>query len=327
MATTPASPPIDHPNLLLAVGRLRRMQWIWAVLFAGLGGLALASTGIGQPFLPMTWITIAAILVAGPQPIYLSLAAVAWAFSLIFLVPGIPQTLGADPITLLLGGGPVEVIALAVVRLVLLITAWNQFLLYRLLYGTQQAAGLGQTPAQSGQILIAMLARERFYATQVRPDRRLPQDDQRADLAGRRGVRAPAELFRVVADLNDAHHFPVLVAEKGQRPQSLSLILARLEGPHGRIGDDAFVGDTLDLCELTLFEPAEVAEIEPQASVLDERTRLLYVLTQHLPERPVQQVGACVTLADSFPPGRIDPRIGILPDLYEALRHHGPMAV
>ncbi|MBF8255964.1 MAG: hypothetical protein HW375_871 [Anaerolineales bacterium] len=130
MATTPASPPIDHPNLLLAVGRLRRMQWVWAVLFAGLGGLALASTGIGRPFLPMTWITIAAILVAGPQPIYLSLAAVAWGFSLIFLVPGIPETLGADPI------------ALAVVRLVLLITAWNQFLLYRLLYGTQQAAGL-----------------------------------------------------------------------------------------------------------------------------------------------------------------------------------------
>jgi len=142
MATPSASPPIDNPNLLLAVGRLRRMQWVWAVLFAGLGGLALASTGIGQPFLPMTWITIAALLVAGPQPITLSLAAVAWGFSLIFLVPGIPRTLGADPITLLLGGGPVEVIALAVVRLVLLITAWNQFLLYRPLYGTRQAAGL-----------------------------------------------------------------------------------------------------------------------------------------------------------------------------------------
>jgi hypothetical protein len=77
MATVPASPPLDHPNLLLAVGRLRRFQWVWAVLFAGLGGLALASSGIRQPFLPLTWITIAAILVAGPQPIS-CLVAVAW---------------------------------------------------------------------------------------------------------------------------------------------------------------------------------------------------------------------------------------------------------
>jgi hypothetical protein len=142
MTTAHLSPPIDHPNLLLAVGRLRRTQWVWAVLFAGLGGLALASTGIQQPFLPMTWITIAAILVSGAQPVYLSLVAVAWGFSLIFLIPGISQTIGADPITRLLGGGPVEVMALAVVRLVLLVTAWNQFLFYRLLYGTQQAAGL-----------------------------------------------------------------------------------------------------------------------------------------------------------------------------------------
>ena len=142
MATDPTSSPIDHPNLLLAIVRLRRTQWVWAVLFAGLGGLGLASTGIEQPFLPMTWITTAAILVAGPQPIYLSLAAVAWGFSLIFLVPGIPQALGADPITRLLGGGPVEVMTLAIVRLVLLAMAWNQFMFYRLLYGTRQAAGL-----------------------------------------------------------------------------------------------------------------------------------------------------------------------------------------
>jgi hypothetical protein len=142
MATTPASPLVDHPNLLLAVGRLRRTHWVWAVLFAGLGGLALGSSGIEQPFLPMTWITIAAIQVAGPQPIHLALVAVAWGFSLVFLVPGIPQSLGADPITRLLGGGPVETMALAVVRMLLLVMAWNQFLFYRLLYGTQHAAGL-----------------------------------------------------------------------------------------------------------------------------------------------------------------------------------------
>jgi hypothetical protein len=126
----------------MAVGRLRRMQWVWAALLAGLGGLALADTGLKQPFLPLTWITIAALLAAGPQPLYLALVAVAWGFSLIFLIPGIAQTLGSDPITRLLGEGVVEGAAVAVVRVILLITAWNQFLFYRLLYGTQGAAGL-----------------------------------------------------------------------------------------------------------------------------------------------------------------------------------------
>jgi hypothetical protein len=137
-----AAAPVDHPNLILAVGRLRRLQWIWALLFAGLGGLALASTRFTEPFLPLTWITIAALLVPTPQPIFLSLVAVAWGFSLIFLVPGIAQTLGTDPITRLLGSGAVEIAASAIVRLILLVTAWNQFLFYRLLYGTQGAAGL-----------------------------------------------------------------------------------------------------------------------------------------------------------------------------------------
>jgi len=142
MSSSPTMAPADHPNLTLAVARLRRMQWIWAVLFAGLGGLSLAAGGLPQPIVAVTWICIAAILVAGPQPIYLSLVAVAWGFSLVFLLPGFASAVGAEPITRLLGGGPVEVAAMAIVRVVLLVTSWNQFLFYRLLYGTRGAAGL-----------------------------------------------------------------------------------------------------------------------------------------------------------------------------------------
>lgn len=138
----PSSAPVDHPNLRLALGRLRRLQWLWAALFAGLGALALASTGFAEPFLPLTWIVIAVLLVPRPQPITLSLVAVAWGFSLVFLVPGIAQTIGADPVTRLLGGGAVEIAALAIVRVIFLITAWNQFMFYRLLYGTRGADGL-----------------------------------------------------------------------------------------------------------------------------------------------------------------------------------------
>ena len=142
MTSASSAPPVDHPNLQVAVSRLRRMQWVWAVLFALLGGLALASTGPTQPLFPLTWLTIAAILAIGPQPIYLALVAVAWGLSLIFLIPGISQALGTDPITRLLGGGLAETAAAAIVRVILLVMAWNQFLLYRLLYGTQGAAGL-----------------------------------------------------------------------------------------------------------------------------------------------------------------------------------------
>lgn len=149
----PSPAAVDHPNLLLAVGRLRRLQWLWAVLFAGLGGLALASTGLRQPFLPLTWITIAALLATKPQPIYLSLVAVAWGFSMIFLVPGVAQTLGTDPVTRLFSGGAIEILALTLVRLLLLVTAWNQFLFYRMLYGTEGAAGLNPSLAPIPPVL------------------------------------------------------------------------------------------------------------------------------------------------------------------------------
>ena len=132
--------PADHPNLLVAVERLRRIQWVWAAVFALLGALALAAPA--QPFLPLTWAAIAVLLAIRPQPIFLSLVAVAWGLSLIFLVPGLPEAIGSDPVNRIFAGGPVEIVALAIVRLVLLITAWNQFLLFRLLYGTEEATGL-----------------------------------------------------------------------------------------------------------------------------------------------------------------------------------------
>ena len=140
MGSIPA--PADHPNLLLAVGRLRRLQWLWAILFGALGGLALASGGLRQPLLPLAWITIAILLVIRPEPLILALVAAAWGLSMIFLIPGAQLVLGGDPISRLLSTGVLETVAMAVVRILLLISAWNQFLFYRLLYGTEGAAGL-----------------------------------------------------------------------------------------------------------------------------------------------------------------------------------------
>ncbi len=105
----------------------------------------MAATRGTHPMLPLTWLAIAALLVGRPQPVVLGLVAVAWGFSMVFLIPGIQLVLGGDPLALLLSGSWVETLAQAIVRVLLLITAWNQFLFYRLLYGTQAATGLDPT--------------------------------------------------------------------------------------------------------------------------------------------------------------------------------------
>lgn len=165
MSLPPAPIPADHPNLALAVGRLRRLQWLWAALCATLGALALAGVGLRQPILGIVWITIAGLLAWRVQPILLALLAVAWGFSMILLVPGVQDLLGADPISRLFGGSTIEVLVLALVRILLLVTAWNQFLFYRMLYGTSGAAGLDESlPAIPAVIpnpsdIVAHLAR------------------------------------------------------------------------------------------------------------------------------------------------------------------------
>lgn len=151
--TAPPAAAADHPNLLQAVGRLRRLQWLWAALFAALGGLTLAATRGTWPMLPLIWLAIAALLAGGPQPLALALVAVAWGTSMIFLVPGVQAVLGGDPITSLLSGGAVEVAAQAIVRFLLLVTAWNQFLFYRMLYGTSAASGLDARLAPIPEVL------------------------------------------------------------------------------------------------------------------------------------------------------------------------------
>jgi len=153
VASAPSAPTIDHPNLLLAVGRLRRLQVAWAILFAGLGGLALASGGLTQPMVPLTWIIIAVLLLSRPEPLFLALVSAAWGLSMIFLVPGARLVLGGDPISRIFATDVAETLAMAVVRLVLLIAAWNQFLFYRLLYGTEGAAGLDPSLAPVPPVL------------------------------------------------------------------------------------------------------------------------------------------------------------------------------
>lgn len=139
----PATLSPADPNLQAAVGRLRRTQWAWAALLAALAALALASAPSGvHPLSALPWAAAAVLLALGPQPALLALVALLWALSLAALTPAARAALGPDPLGLIFGGGGIELVALAGVRLLLAVAAWNQFLFYRMLYGTAQASGL-----------------------------------------------------------------------------------------------------------------------------------------------------------------------------------------
>lgn len=137
----PRDLPKETPNLKLAVTRLRRTLWVWAALMSGMGLLTLYSNP-GHPFEAFPWLVAGALMTFGTQPAYLALSAFQWGVSLTSFVPGVRYAFGADPLVAPPDVGPVGLVGLALVRLVFLVTAWNQFLLYRLLYGTQGAAGL-----------------------------------------------------------------------------------------------------------------------------------------------------------------------------------------
>jgi hypothetical protein len=134
--------PPDHPNLLHAAQRLRRILLAWALLFLAMSVLtALAQAG-RSAVSSLVWLGAAVLLTLSPQPAYLGLVTVLWGFSLVGLSPEINRILALDPIGLLLNPGTTEQVALAVVRVVLLVMAWNQFLFYRMLYGTEGSTGL-----------------------------------------------------------------------------------------------------------------------------------------------------------------------------------------
>ncbi len=131
-----------HPNLRQAATRLRRTMWIWAALAAGMGLLAGAPAGGGELVPALGWLAAAALMALFTQPALLALTAVQWALSMVAWIPGVARISGADALTTLLQPGAFESVGLAIVRVLLAITAWNQFLFYRMLYGTGQAAGL-----------------------------------------------------------------------------------------------------------------------------------------------------------------------------------------
>lgn len=132
----------DDENLVAAAKRLRRILLIWATLFAALGLLTLIGWRGSLPIAALPWLAGALALAISSQPVMLAYVAITLGISLVALIPTVNQTFAVDPVALLFAIGNIELIALAVIRLILLIMAWNQFLFYRMLYGTENSTGL-----------------------------------------------------------------------------------------------------------------------------------------------------------------------------------------
>lgn len=138
----PEKLPVDSPNLQLAAQRMKRTMWLWALFFAAMGLLSLGASSGSYPLITFAWLLTAVLLALGRQPVFLALAAVHWGLSLAFFVPGLNALIGPDPLEALFEASTLETIVLIVVRVIFMASAWNQFLLYRLLYGTQSGHGL-----------------------------------------------------------------------------------------------------------------------------------------------------------------------------------------
>ncbi len=107
-----------------------------------MGLLTAAPAGGGELVPAIGWFVAAVLMALFAQPVLLALTAVQWALSLVAWIPGVARVAGGDALTTLLQPGAFESIGLAIVRVLLAVTAWNQFLFYRMLYGTGRAAGL-----------------------------------------------------------------------------------------------------------------------------------------------------------------------------------------
>lgn len=134
--------PTDHPNILLAEIRFRRIAFAWAGLSAIVGLITFRMLSDSFPLAAVPWFICALLLVSIQQPSSMALVAVLWGTSILHLLPGVSALFGPDPLIVMFNISTIEKIALGVVRILLLLMAWNQFMFYRILYGTAHFSGL-----------------------------------------------------------------------------------------------------------------------------------------------------------------------------------------
>lgn len=129
------------PNLVEAVNRMTRAQRVWGLLLIGLGALTEWAGASGHPVAGLPLIAVGLFALVWAEPAVLAAVAVVVAFSIVPTVNPRLSILGPDPLRLALEGSVIELVAIVVGKVLIVLTAANQFLFYRFLYGTARATG------------------------------------------------------------------------------------------------------------------------------------------------------------------------------------------
>ncbi len=133
--------PADDPKLQEAVNRHKRAQQVNGWILIGFGVLTQVVAVSSEPLHPvagLAFIAIGFFCLAWGDPALLATSAVLFAFAIVPTVNPALTLLGPDPIQRLAGLSGWEVAIIVIVKGVLALTSMQQFLLFRLLYGTER---------------------------------------------------------------------------------------------------------------------------------------------------------------------------------------------
>jgi hypothetical protein len=128
-----------EPNLVEAVQRLKRIQQIWGGLLLALGLLTELAAAGDHPVAGLGLMAVGLFALVWGEPALLATVATVVAFSIVPTINPRVTIVGPDPLRIFATLSVIELVALVVGKGLIVLTAANQFLVYRFLYGTERA--------------------------------------------------------------------------------------------------------------------------------------------------------------------------------------------
>ncbi len=129
----------NDPNLVKSVQRLRRSQQLWGGLLIALGILTELGATSDHPAAGLPFVAVGLLAFRWAEPALLAAVAVLVAFSIVPTINPSFTILGPDPVAAIADFSWLELGAVVVGKGLIVLTAANQFFLYRFLYGTERA--------------------------------------------------------------------------------------------------------------------------------------------------------------------------------------------
>ena len=151
-------------------------------------------------------------------------------------------------------------------------------------------------------------------------------DLEHTDVTGPTGMRAAAQFGRERAHLQHAHFFAVLLAKQRHRAKVQRFLHAHVMHFHRDIAADLGIDQGFHLGQLGARHRLEMREVETQPLGRDLRAPLRHMITQHLAQRGVQQMGRTVIEHDGLTTCRIDFAAQRIAHLQDTLRQRADMA-